>query len=99
MDGRAIRKSNFFSVKYLPINIRREYAKRYNNLPRCPDTMDQTVELMMTINMARMNPILFSNNVLEQVRKRMHKDGYFNSFSNGMVSTKEGTECVDSLIS
>jgi len=31
----------------------------------CPDSGDQSVELMMTINMARMNPVLFSNNVLE----------------------------------
>jgi len=49
----------------LPINIRREYAKRFQNMPRCPDSNDQSIELMMTINMARMNPIYFSNNVLE----------------------------------
>jgi hypothetical protein len=65
----------------------------------CPDSGDQSVELMMTINMARMNPVLFSNNVLEQVRSRMHQDRYYNSFSNGLIPTQEGIECVDSLIS
>ena len=66
LDGKQTKKSNFFSVKYLPINIRKEYARLYHNLPRCPDKQgDQSVELMMTINMARMNPVLFSNNVLE----------------------------------
>jgi hypothetical protein len=53
----------------------------------------------MTINMARMNPIYFSNNVLELVRDRMHYDRSYNSFSNGMMPTHEGLECVDSLIS
>ena len=52
-------------MKYLPINIRKEYQRLFHNLPMCPDTGDQSVELMMTINMARMNPVLFSNNVLE----------------------------------
>ena len=65
MDAKSIKKSNFCSVKYLPINIRKEYQRLFHNLPMCPDTGDQSVELMMTINMARMNPVLFSNNVLE----------------------------------
>ena len=85
-------------MKYLPINIRREYAKQFHNLPMCPDSGDQAVEFMMTINMARMNPIYFSNNVLEQVRQRMHYDRQYNSFSSGMVPTIEGISCVDSLI-
>ena len=99
LDGKALKKSNFFSVKYLPINIRREYAKQFLNIPRCPDSNDQSVEFMMTINIARMNPVYFSNNVLEQVRQRMHFDKHYNSFSSGLQPTNEGQECVDSLIS
>lgn len=59
---------------------------------------DHVKELFMTINMARMNPVYFSNNVLEAVRDRMHHDLHYNSFSLGFVPTQEGVDCVDSLI-
>lgn len=62
------------------------------------NSSDHVKELMMTINMARMNPVYFSNNVLEVLRDRMHFDLKYNSFSRGLVPTTEGIKCVDSLI-
>ena len=53
--------------------------------------------MMMTLNIARAAPIYFSNNVVEPVRGRMHKDKMYHSFSLGMIQTLEGVGAVDSL--
>jgi hypothetical protein len=55
-------------------------------------------EFMMTINLAREDPIFFSNNVLEPIRNRVHFDQNLNSFSVGLRQTYEGFNSVDSLI-
>ena len=52
----------------------------------------------MTLNIARMDPIFFSNNVLEQTRNRVHYDQNFNSYSIGLKPTLEGFSGIDSLI-
>ena len=52
----------------------------------------------MTMNIARANPIYFSNNILESVRARFHADKFYNSFSLGVVQTEEGIDCVDELV-
>lgn len=52
----------------------------------------------MTLNIARSNPIFFSNNVLEAVRDRIHADKHYYSFSDIMFPTEEGIHAVDSMI-
>ena len=52
----------------------------------------------MTLNMARADPIFFSNNVIETVRDRLHIDNTYFSFSETYVPTEEGVYAVDSLI-
>ena len=52
----------------------------------------------MTLNIARVHPKYFSNNVLESVRDRIHQDKFYNSFSCGMVQTVEGIKAIDSLL-
>lgn len=46
--------------------------------------------MMMTLNIAKANPIYFANNVLEPIRNRIHSDGFYHSFSIGMIKTNEG---------
>lgn len=53
---------------------------------------------MITLNLARVNPIYFSNNVLECVRDRIHVDKFYNSFSLGLIRTVEGIAAFDSLL-
>mmetsp|Transcript_16193 Transcript_16193/g.11692 ORF Transcript_16193/g.11692 Transcript_16193/m.11692 type:complete len:92 (+) Transcript_16193:124-399(+) len=55
-------------------------------------------ELFMTLNLARVDPVFFSNNVLESLRDRVHVDKFYNSPSTGMNLTVEGLEAMDSCI-
>jgi hypothetical protein len=52
----------------------------------------------MTLNLARADPIFFSNNVIEPLRNRIHHDSLFNSISRGLVPTSEGVASADTLI-
>lgn len=53
---------------------------------------------MMTLNIARANPIYFSNNVLEAIRDRIHSDKLYYTFSNAVIPTEEGIHAIDTLI-
>eukprot|EP00350_Pseudokeronopsis_sp_OXSARD2_P001208 CAMPEP_0170560930 /NCGR_PEP_ID=MMETSP0211-20121228/51824_1 /TAXON_ID=311385 /ORGANISM="Pseudokeronopsis sp., Strain OXSARD2" /LENGTH=63 /DNA_ID=CAMNT_0010875801 /DNA_START=373 /DNA_END=564 /DNA_ORIENTATION=+ len=55
-------------------------------------------ELFMTLNLARVEPVYFSNNVLESLRDRIHADNFYHSPSTGMNLTIEGMRAMDSCI-
>lgn len=90
----------FYSHMFLPINIRKEYKTTFKHLmPPCPrDIADQMQELFMTINLVRVMPVYFSNNVLENLRDRIHIDKFYNSPSTGMNLTIEGIPGMDDCI-
>jgi len=66
--------------------------------PVPPYISDYVKEFIMTLNLARVHPILFSNNVLEPLRNRVHHTLHYNSCSVGLKPVDEGFTAVDSLI-
>ena len=93
------KESFFYSFKFLPVNLRSDYKTKFKGLSQPPENIpDQAKEMFITLNIARVHPIYFSNNVLESVRGRIHADKFYNSFSCGMIPTLEGVTALDSLI-
>lgn len=75
-------RSKYLSAKYLPINVRREYNRLIHTMPPVPPYIsDYVKEFIMTLNLARVHPVFFSNNVLEPLRNRVHHDLHYNSCS------------------
>lgn len=83
----------------LPINIGKLYKTKFKDLPRYPPNLSEIAkESFMTLNIARSNPIYFSNNVLEAIRDRLHSDKLYFSCSIGLLGTVEGVNAIDTLI-
>jgi hypothetical protein len=70
------------------VDIRAEYKEKYATLPNPNKKQsDEAKEMFYALNLMRVDPIWFSNNVLEAVRDRYHPDYNYWSFAGHYIAT------------
>ena len=89
----------FYSGNYLPINISDEYKKKLKHLPMPPEyACDQVKEAFYSLNFARNNPAIYSDNVLKILKTRFRDDNMYFSYLGYLEPTEEGIDALESAI-
>lgn len=84
-------------AKLLPIDL---YKACENRDISCKNTSTDPFiqQTFLCINLARVDPIFFSNNILEWAQKRYRKGNYYHSFSDEIQKTLDGVQKVNEAI-